>query len=232
MIELWQWMYVAAMAGGVVLFTRWRADPCGVPLSEYRVAIAVPLWSGFWYLVLALGGGQTEVAGHTLNWARYVDWAVSSPLLLVALTLTATHSLPGRCWGLASALVGTNLVVFVCGLAAELSADATARYTLFTIGVLALLGLYGLIWGPLRTHAHRQPKEIAAVYREAALLLSVLWVGYPLFWMIGPTGLGLISSATTSLLFVVLSILTKVGWSILDLGRLRALSDRGELTVV
>ncbi|MEW2375538.1 bacteriorhodopsin [Micromonospora sp. NPDC047812] len=232
MTEWWLWMYVAAMAGGVVLFTRWRADPCGVPLSEYRVAIAVPLWSGSWYLVLALGGGRTEVAGHDLYWARYVDWSVTSPLLLVALMLTATHALPGRRWRLTSALIGMNLLVFLCGLVAELTADAAVRYTLFTIGVLALLGLYGLIWGPLRTHAYRQPKEIAAVYREAALLLSVLWVGYPLFWFIGPAGVGLISSATTSLLFVVLSILTKVGWSILDLGRLRALSDRGELTVV
>ncbi|MBQ0893198.1 bacteriorhodopsin [Micromonospora sp. U56] len=232
MTEWWLWMYVAAMAGGVVLFTRWRADPRGVPGSEYRVAIAIPLWSGFWYLVMALGGGRAEVAGLTLYWARYVDWAVTAPLLLVALMLTATHSLPGRCWGLTSALVGTNLVVFLSGLAAELATDATIRYTLFTIGVLAFLGLYGLIWGPLRTHAHRQPEGIAAVYTEAAQLLSVLWVGYPLFWLIGPTGVDLISSATTSLLFVLLSILTKVGWSILDLGRLRALSDRGHLTVV
>ncbi|MGK5673196.1 bacteriorhodopsin [Micromonospora sp. URMC 106] len=232
MTEWWLWMYVAAMASGVVLFSRWRADPRGVPLSEYRVAIAVPLWSGSWYLVLALGGGRAEVAGHTLYWARYVDWAVTSPLLLVALMLTATHSLPGRRWGLASALTGTNLVVFVCGLTAELAADATIRYTLFTMGVLAFLGLYGLIWGPLRTHARRQPEGIAAVYTEAALLLSVLWVGYPLCWMIGPAGVGLVDSATTSLLYVLLSILTKVGWSILDLGRLRALSDRGHLTVV
>ncbi|MFG2102093.1 bacteriorhodopsin [Micromonospora echinaurantiaca] len=232
MTEWWLWMYVAAMAAGAVLFIRWQANPRGVPLSEYRVAIAIPLWSGFWYLIMALGGGRAEVAGHTLYWARYVDWAVTSPLLLVALVLTATHSLPGRRWGLAGALVGTNLVVFLSGVTAELAADATIRYTLFTIGVLAFLGIYGLVWGPLRTHAHRQPEPIAAVYTEAALMLSVLWVGYPLFWMIGPTGLGLISSATTSLLFVLLSILTKVGWSILDLGRLRALSDRGHLTVV
>lgn len=232
MTEWWLWMYVAAMAGGVVLFVRWRAAPCGVPLSEYRVAITVPLWSGCWYLVMALGGGRTEVAGHTLYWARYLDWAVTAPLLLVALMLTATHSLPGRRWGLASALVGTYLVVLLCGLVADLTANRTARYVLFGVGTLALLGVYGLIWGPLRTHAHRQTGEIVAVYREAALLLSVLWMGYPLFWVIGPSGVGLVSPATTSLLLAVLSILTKVGWSIVDLGRLRSLSARGHLTVV
>ncbi|MEU4566796.1 bacteriorhodopsin [Micromonospora sp. NPDC023956] len=231
MTEWWLWMYIAAMAGGVVLFARWRANPRGVPLSEYRVAIAIPLWSGSWYLVMALGGGRTEVAGHLLYWARYVDWVVTAPLLLVALTLTATHSLPGRCWGLMSALIGTTVVVIISGLAAELTSDANTRYTLYTVGVLAFLAVYGLIWGPLHAHVRRQPKEIVEVYREAALLLSALWVGYPLLWLIGPTGVGLIGSSTTSLLFVVLSILSKVGWSIVDLGRLRSLSDRGRLIV-
>ncbi|MBQ1071989.1 bacteriorhodopsin [Micromonospora sp. C31] len=232
MTEWWLWMYVAAMAGGVVVFTRWRADPRGVPPSEYRVAIAIPLWSGLWYLVLALGGGRAEVAGHTVYWARYADWVVTASLLLVALVLTATHALPGRCWRLMGALVGANVVMILSGLAADLMADLTARYTLYAIGVVALLAVYGLIWGPLRTHAHRQPERIAAVYTEAALLLSVLWAGYPVFWVLGPSGVGLLGSDTTSLLLVVLSILSKVGWSILDLGRLRALSDRGQLAVV
>ncbi|MEU4770433.1 bacteriorhodopsin [Micromonospora sp. NPDC023644] len=232
MTEWWLWMYVAAMAGGVVLFTRWRADPRGVPLSEYRVAIAIPLWSGCWYLVMALGGGRTEVAGHTLYWARYVDWVVTAPLLLVALMLTATHSLPGRCWRLMGVLAGANVLVILSGLLADLAADTMLRYTLYAIGVLALLTIYGLVWGPLRAHAHRQPERIAAVYTEAALVLSALWAGYPLFWLLGPSGVGLLGSTTTSLLLVVLSILSKVGWSILDLGRLRALSARGELTVV
>ncbi|MEU7930379.1 bacteriorhodopsin [Micromonospora echinofusca] len=232
MTEWWLWTYVAAMAGGVLLFSRWRADPRGVPRSEYRVAIAIPLWSGFWYLVMALGGGRAEVAGHTVYWARYVDWVVTAPLLLVALMLTGTHSLPGRRWRLMTALVGANVVVILSGLAADLTANATSRYSLYAIGMLSLLAVYALVWGPLRAHAHRQPERIAAVYTEAALLLSVLWAGYPLFWLLGPSGVGLLGSTTTSMLFVGLSILSKVGWSIVDLSRLRTLSDRGHLTVV
>ncbi|MEV4463293.1 bacteriorhodopsin [Micromonospora echinofusca] len=232
MTEWWLWTYVAAMAGGVLLFSRWRADPRGVPRSEYRVAIAIPLWSGFWYLVMALGGGRAEVAGHTVYWARYVDWVVTAPLLLVALMLTGTHALPGRRWRLMTALVGANVVVILSGLAADLTANATSRYGLYAIGMLSLLAVYALVWGPLRAHAHRQPERIAAVYTEAALLLSVLWAGYPLFWLLGPSGVGLLGSTPTSMLFVGLSILSKVGWSIVDLSRLRTLSDRGHLTVV
>ncbi|WBB79244.1 bacteriorhodopsin [Micromonospora sp. WMMD882] len=231
MAHWWLWMYVAAMAGGVVLFARWYADPRNVPRSEYRVAIAVPLWSGGWYLLTALGGGRTEVAGRQVYWAQYVDWMGSASLLLVALTLTGTHALPGRRPGLLGALVGANLAMILSGLAADTTADRSGRYTLYALGVLALVVVYALIWGPLRDHARRQPRAMAAVYQEAALLLSVLWLGYPLLWLAGPSGVGLLDPDPTSLLFAVLSVLSKVGWSVVDLGRLRALSDRGHLTV-
>ncbi|SCL19552.1 bacteriorhodopsin [Micromonospora nigra] len=232
MTDWWLWLYVCAMAAGALLFVRWQANPRGVPKVEYRVAIAIPLWSGLWYLVMALGGGRVEAAGHPVYWARYVDWVVTASLLLVALALTATHALPGRCGRVMAALVGANVVMILSGLLADLTVDAFTRYAVFAVGVVAFLVVYGLIWGPLRAHAHRQPERHTAVFLEAAVLLSVLWIGYPVIWLLSPSGFDMLGSATTSVLFVGLSIISKVGWSIVDLGRLRALSDRGQLTVV
>lgn len=57
------------MAAGAALFVVWSRDPRGVPRLEYVVATAIPRWSGLWYAVRALGGGQTEVAGQTTYWA-------------------------------------------------------------------------------------------------------------------------------------------------------------------
>ncbi|MGB2568593.1 bacteriorhodopsin [Micromonospora citrea] len=225
----WLWLYVAAMTAGALLFLRWHADPKGVPRIEYRVAIAIPVWSGLWYTVMALGGGRTEGEDHPIYWARYVDWTVTASLLLVALALTATHALPGRHPVLLAALVGTNVAMLLSGFLADLTADRWARYLLFGLGSLCLLVVLALIWGPLRAVARRQPDGLYHTYREAAALLSVLWLGYPLFWLLGPSGVGLLGAAVVSGLFVALSVASKVGWSIVDLGRLRALSVRGEL---
>lgn len=225
----WQWGYVAAMAAGVLLFLRWSADPKGVPAAEYRVALAVPLWSGVWYAVLALGGGRIDGGDHPVYWARYVDWAVTAPLLLAALTLTATHALPHRHPRLLTALVGANLAMLLCGFLAELATGPWPRYLLFILGALTLLAIFALIYGPLRAIARRQPSGLYRTYREAALLLGVLWLGYPVIWLLGPSGVGLLGATTDTALFVLLSIASKVGWGALDLARLRELAARGEL---
>ena len=227
----WLWFYVAAMAAGVLFLVRWAADPRGVPRVEYAVAIAVPLWSGLWYTVTALGGGRTDGGGHPTYWARYADWVVSASLLLVALALTATHALPGRHPPLFVALVGTNVVMVLSGLLADLADGAVTRWLCYTLGTVALLVIYALVWGPLRAVARRQPVGLQHAYREAALLLSLLWIGYPVIWFVSPTGVGLLGAPTDTALFVLLSIASKVGWGILDLGRLRQLSARHELPI-
>ncbi len=206
-------------------------QPLGVPRVEYLIAAAIPLWSGLWYAVMALGGGQVEVAGQTTYWARYVDWVVSTPLLLVALVLTATHALTRRRRGLVAALVGADVLMITSGAFADLAEDTTVRFSLYGIGWLALMAILGLIWGPLRRVAEQQPPAMAKAFRDVALLLSVLWVGYPLIWFVGPSGLALVGETTDTALFVVLPIFSKVVWSLVDLSRLRSLSRRGELTI-
>ncbi|MER7458157.1 bacteriorhodopsin [Micromonospora sp. NPDC126480] len=225
----WQWGYVAAMAAGVLLFLRLWADPRGVPTVEYLVALAVPLWSGLWYTLLSLGGGRADGGDHTVYWARYADWAVSASLLLTALALTATHALPHRHPRLLTALVGANLAMILSGLLGDFAAEPWPRYLFFSLGALALLAIFAVIYGPLRAIARRQPTALYRAYREAALLLGVLWVGYPVFWLLGPSGVGLLGATTDTALFVLLSIASKVGWGALDLARLRELVGRGEL---
>ncbi|MEV0000884.1 bacteriorhodopsin [Micromonospora sp. NPDC050980] len=232
MTTWWLWLYVTAMAGGTLLFLAWWARPCGVPAVEYQVAVAVPVWSGLWYAALALGHGRvTDAGGPSVSWARYADWAVSASLLLVALALTATHALPERHPKLLTALVGLNLAMIAAGLLADLAAGPWGRYLYFALGAVALSGIFAVIWGPLRSVARRQPRGLHHAYLEAAALLTVLWIGYPLIWLAGPSGVGLLGPTADTALFVLLSVASKVGWGAFDLARLRSLARRRELAV-
>ena len=85
-----------------------------------------------------------------------------------------------------------------------------------------------MIWGPLRRVAEGNRPEVARVYRRVAGLLTALWVGYPTIWLLGPSGVRLIGQTTETLLFVALPIMSKVGWSVVDLHSLRALHAPGE----
>ncbi len=217
---LLHFIYVGCMAAGALLFAAWMRDPKGVPRWEYVVAITIPVWSGLAYLAMALGMGTVEVAGQTTYWARYADWVVTTPLLLTALWMTATTRTTKREHAPALVtLIVADVVMILSGLVADLS-DAPARGVYFGIGVAALGLIFWIVWGPLRRVAHHDP-EVGRAYTTVAGYLSLFWVGYPLTWALGPSGLGVVGQDVDSILFVLLPVFSKVGFSILDLGLLR-----------
>ncbi|REJ09916.1 bacteriorhodopsin [Halobacillus trueperi] len=54
--------------------------------------------------------------------------------------------------------------------------------------------------------------------------MTAFWVCYPTAWIIGPSGVGWTQQATETTAFIFLPILSKIGFSLLDLGRLRRLN--------
>ena len=216
-------IYVACMAAGALLFAVWARDPRGVHREEYLVAILIPVWSGLAYLAMALGLGTVEVDGQTTYWARYADWIVTTPLILLALSFTAMHRLKERNYVLIGSLVGADVIMIRCGLVGDLASGPT-RFIFFWIGVAALVFILWTTWGPLRRLAFSQGDDLGGVYTTVLGYLTVLWIGYPTVWMLGPSGLGLLDQGMDTLLFVVLPVFSKVGFSILDLGLLRKLS--------
>ena len=217
---LLHWIYVVVMAGGAALFYVWYRDPRGVPRGEYLVAMLIPIWSGLAYTAMALGLGQTEIAGQTTYWARYADWIVSTPLLVTALWMTASLEHKEKPWLLLGALVAADVIMILCGLVGDLSTGG-ARFIFFGIGVAALVALFGLVWGPLRREAHAHNDALGSIFDKSAAYLAVFWIGYPLTWILGPSGVGLLSQPVDTALFVLLPIFSKVGFSVFDLGMLR-----------
>lgn len=220
--SIWQGIYIACMALGALLFIAWSRQPRGVPASEYLIATAIPVWSGLAYLAFLLGQGTVEVAGQTTYYARYIDWAVTTPLLLTALALTAMFRQAKKNYTLIGALIFSDLVMIGSGLVADLS-TGSARTVWFLCGVVAFLIVLGLIWGPVRALATAGGADLKGVYNRSAGFLTVLWVAYPTIWALGPSGLGVLSQPVETALFVIVPVLSKVGFSIVDLSGLRGL---------
>ena len=215
-------IYVACMAAGALLFITWSRDPKGVPKWEYLVAAFIPIWSGLVYLAMGLGLGTTEVAGQTTFWARYADWVVTTPLLLTALWMTATtHQEKRPHVPMLITLISADVVMILSGLVADLS-EGTARLVFYAVGVVALAVVFWTAFTSLRRVAHERP-EVGRIYDRVATYLALFWIGYPLTWILGPSGLGIVSQPVDTALFVLLPIFSKVGFSILDLGLLRKL---------
>lgn len=222
----WLWSYVACMAAGALLFVAWSRNPKGVPHYEYAIAIFIPVWSGLAYMAMALGQGIVEVNGREVYVARYLDWLVTTPLLLAALAFTAMFYSQHKHVSLVVALMGADVVMILTGLFADLTEREVVKWLWYAIGCVCLLVIITIAWGALRRIAYAHGEELGRVYTRVATLLTVLWLGYPTIWALGPSGLGILGSTTTTALFVVLPVVSKVGFSIVDLSELRKLGAK------
>ena len=115
----------------------------------HYITILITLTAGLSYFVMAAGGGHSfhlvkvihhdkyeppELIFRQIYWARYVDWVITTPLLLLDLTLLA--GLPGIEIILVI-LADIVMVLFVCPLSELTTGDVRWVYThKSTVGVL------------------------------------------------------------------------------------------------
>ncbi|MGD7044854.1 bacteriorhodopsin [Jeotgalibacillus proteolyticus] len=221
-IVLLHWVYAAVMFAGAGYFIWLSRRKTGIPSYEFLIAAIIPIWSGLAYFSIAIGQGLLQTSDKTVYFARYIDWVVTTPLLLVALALTAMFYTPKKNKVLIWSLVSADVVMILTGLIADFS-PSSLTYVWYFIGIGALAFILSLIWGPLLNIAKEESPALEKHYKRTAAYLTVLWVCYPAAWIIGPSGLGLTQELTDVAIFIFLPILSKVGFSILDLNGLRAL---------
>jgi bacteriorhodopsin len=205
--------------------------------QEYYIITAfVPAIAFVSYLSMTLGFGATTVEfawlgqqaqEHTILWARYADWLFTTPLLLLDLALLA-----GANRQTIGTLVGLDVAMIVTGLMAALTnrgalglSTSGVRIIWWGVSCGFFLALLYLLLGTLSRNAARQPGEVGRLFSTLRNLTAVLWTLYPIVWIIGTEGLGLISLGPETAAYAVLDLLAKVGFGFI-LIRSRSVIDQ------
>lgn len=210
----WFWTGTTGMAlGAVVLFLASKSRT-GDEEAHKVVHVLVTLVAACSYLAMAFGQGGSERGGSTLWWARYVDWSVTTPLLLLGLAMSALHGAHRRP-ALVAALLGADVLMVVTGLFSALSEDPAHRLAWFLVSTGAFLAVLATLLGPLRREAGRRDQHRRDAYRRNTLVLVVLWCVYPVVVGLGPHGLGVVGSTTETGWITVVDLLAKVGYGLL-----------------
>ena len=220
---LLHWGYVAVMALSAAAILFMARAPKGVPQYKYLIHAFVVIWSGLAYAAIAFGQGTIEINGETVYFARYCDWVVSTPLLLLSLVLTGKYTIKIE-GAITAGLLGSQVIMVLTGLIGDLSTGST-RWFWYIAGCVALIVVYRLMWRELYAKAKIQGPELTAAYRASAVFLSVQWLLYPTVWALGTPGLGIFNPLLTSVLFIILPIVSKSGFAFYNLSKLRALPD-------
>lgn len=176
------------------------------------------------YLAMALGLGTVEVAGKHVQIARYVDWIITTPLLLYTLVTLFVPSLPSSV--LLLAVIALDIYMIITGLLAALD-PGNARWGWFALSGLALVLLAAIVYGPLYRYA--KTSTTFRFYQVLALYLVLLWFAYPVVWVLSPVGADVISYEVETILYLILDFFAKAVFSVLVLVALVRIAD-GRLT--
>jgi bacteriorhodopsin len=218
--QILHWLYVALLLLGAACFVGMSLNPKGVPAHKYVIHVFIAGWSALAASALAMDQGYLVLNGQRLLYARYLDWMVTTPLLLLSLNLTGKYFLPMKGW-LTGTLLGAQVIVVLTWLVADLSAAEGKQYYWFLVGCLLTSVVLWVVLGLVYKRALMQGDALARVYKRSAVYLTLHLVLYPFIWAIGPPGLGLVSPTATSVLFLLLSASTNAGFGFYTLTLLR-----------
>ncbi|MBC7462101.1 MAG: bacteriorhodopsin [Thermoleophilia bacterium] len=157
-----------------------------------------------------------KVPGHgEVFAARYMDWLLTTPLLLLGLLLVA---MPNRDSarersGIIGGVIGADVFMIATGYLAAIAPNNTARYVFYTISCLAFLAVIYTLWGVVRRAAVTSGTQ--TVFNKLLPLLTTLWFIYPVLWLLGTEGTKVLSLSGEVWVFAVIDVTAKVLFGIL-----------------
>ena len=214
--RIWLLIGTALMALGTLAFIAmgWNEDD---PEAQeyYIITIFIPAIAATSYFSMVMGFGLTEitVAGEVLDiyWARYADWLFTTPLLLVDLALLA-----GADRNTIATLIGLDVGMIVTGLVGALvTSSVTMRIAWWGISCGFFLVLLYILVSRLSAQAATQSGDVASLFSTLRNVIILLWTAYPIVWIVGTEGLGLIGLYPETAAFMVLDVTAKVGFGFL-----------------
>jgi bacteriorhodopsin len=213
--------FIAATVLFVFLMTR---APAG-SRHFFIITAVITGVAAFFYLTMTTGATATLIDGERIFYfGRYIDWVITTPLLLLDLALLA---LPNwrRNIGLIGGLIALDVFMILTGLLAGSSESGFGRGFWFVVSTAAMIALLYLVYTQLFAAAQNQPGSVQGVFRTLALLTIVLWSLYPIVWLLGTEGFSVASSTVEVFLFLILDIAAKIGFGFLLLTNREALSQ-------
>lgn len=205
-MDAFLWIGTAGMTAGALAFLVLGRRARGEGGSFFLITFFIAFVAATAYLAMALGQGIVTVGGRELFYARYADWLITTPLLLLDLAI-----LVGASRILISWLIGLDIYMIGTGLIAGLTAG-NERYIWFAVSSVAFVAIVGILVSSFAAMARAQGPGIAQTFTRLAGLTIGLWTIYPIVWLLGTEGTGTVSLTTEVAMFVVLDLLAKVGF--------------------
>lgn len=156
------------------------------------------------YLAMALGMGRMTLNGEEVLFARYVDWLLTTPILLALLGMIANAKKE-----VIATLVGLDVYMVATGFLGAVAEPLWQTAVWWAVSMFSFIALLYILLGVLSKGADGDG-TVASVYTKLRNLTVVMWSLYPVVWIAGGNGFGVLSPTVEVSAFVVLDVLAKV----------------------
>ena len=165
------------------------------------------------YLAMFFGFGLTllevpyEAEPLKIYWARYADWLFTTPLLLLDLGLLAKASKQEI-----GGLIILDAFMIITGLVGALTKAFTFRFVWWFISTVAMIFVLYFVFSILTARAQELDEDTRSTFMLLRNLVLIVWALYPVVWLLGTEGLGVVPLFGETALFMVLDVTAKVGF--------------------
>jgi len=170
---------------------------------NFNYVIAIPGLAALMYLFMALGVGWTTFQGYQVPLPRYVDWLLTTPLLVGYTAYVAGLGRKGI-----QVMVLTDVLMIGLGIVA-IVLEPPGQWIAFGLASVCHLGLLGGLYGPVRRSAWKQTPTRRRLGRLLLNYIGLLWLTYPVVWLFGP-GLQMVTPTGIAVIIAYIDIVGKV----------------------
>ncbi|KAL9114304.1 MAG: hypothetical protein Q9227_001726 [Pyrenula ochraceoflavens] len=154
--------------------------------------------------------GNHLVSGNMrqIFYVRYIDWFVTTPLLLLDLLLTAGLPTPTILY-----TILLDEIMVVTGLIGAL-VKSSYKFGYFAFGCAAFFGVAYNVVIQGRLHANALSPKVGQTFLICGVWTISLWFLYPIAWGLAEGG-NVISSDSEAIFYGILDVLAKPGFAVL-----------------
>lgn len=172
----------------------------------FYIPPAITLFAGLSYAGMALSSGGIAFEGLIAEF-RYGDWLLTTPLIVLHIGLVAGAPRDALVAGM-----GADVVMIAVGYVATTTTGAVS-WAAFGVSSLAFLGVVYVLLTTVTDGVRGQTAAVQGTFRTLRDLTIVLWLVYPVIWLLSPYGNGLIAAADYHFIIAVLDTAAKVGFT-------------------
>ena len=180
----------------------------------------IPGFAGVSYVAMAFGIGTVTVNGTEFVGFRYLDWVITTPLLIGFVGYVA-----GASRRTIAAVMLADALMIAFG-AAGVVAGGTTKWLLFGVSSVFHLSLFGYLYLIFPRTLPDNPMQ-RGLFSLLKNHIGLLWLAYPFVWLMGPEGIGFAGAVGVALTYAFLDVLAKVPYVYFFYARRQAFGDVG-----